>query len=50
MKNGILSPGDARESFKYSDGAEHVAYMQQLKLAILFCNYMVSAINVDWFQ
>jgi len=50
MKNGGLSPGGARESFKCSDGAERVAYMQQLKLAVVVCNYKVSAINVDWLQ
>jgi len=47
---GFLSPGDARESFKCSNGAERVAYMRHVKLAGLICNYKVSARNVDWFQ
>jgi hypothetical protein len=50
MKNGILSPGDVRELFKCSNGAERGAYMQHLKLAVVIWNYKVSALNVDCFQ
>jgi hypothetical protein len=50
MKNVVLSPGDARELFKCRDGVERVAYMQQLKVAVVIWNYKVSALNVECFQ